>query len=282
MSNLLSIVVPEKLRKKVIETGHDQAGHMGTKKTRRMIGDHFYWPGMASQIAQYCKACPVCLKFNFKKTRKEPLHPLPVISQPWDRIAIDIVGKLPRTRRGNSYVLTIMDFATRYMEAVPLRKVDAQTTCNALMEVFARFGLPREILSDNGGNFTAGVTEKLMQMLGVKHIKCSPFHPESNGMLERSHQVLKKTLDKLGASQSNWDEYLPQTLLALRTAPHATLGISPFHLLFGRDARTPVSVLRQNMEELEPAPKNIVQYITQLYQELEECQDLVEKKDKEA
>lgn len=76
----VSIVVPEKLRKKVIEAGHDQAGHMGTKKTRRMIGDQFYWPGMASQIAQYCKACPVCLEYNFKKTTKEPLHPLPVIS----------------------------------------------------------------------------------------------------------------------------------------------------------------------------------------------------------
>lgn len=137
------------------------------------------------------------------------------------------------------------------------------------MEVFAHFGLPREILSDNGSNFVAGVTEKLMKMLGVKHIKCSPFHPESNGMLERSHQVLKKTLDKLGASQTNWDEYLPQTLLALRTAPHAALGISPYHLLFGRDARTPVSELRQRMEELEPAPKNVVEYISQLYKELE-------------
>ena len=94
-----------------------------------------------------------------------------------------------------------MDFATRYMEAVPLQKVDAQTTCNALMEVFPNFGLPREILSDNGGNFTAGVIE-LMQMLGVKHIKCSPFHPESNGMLERSHQVLKKTLGATGTSVS--------------------------------------------------------------------------------
>ena len=273
------IVAPEPLRKTVIKAGHDHAGHLGAKKTRKMVESQFYWPGMASQIAKYCRACPVCLRYNSKKTKKEPLHPLPVISQPWDRVAIDIVGKLPRTRRGNCFILTVMDFATRYMEAIPLRRVDAVTTCNALMEVFAHFGLPREILSDNGSNFVAEVTEKLIKLLGVKHIKCSPYHPESNGMLERSHQVLKKTLDKLGASQTNWDEYL---LLALRTAPHAALGISPYHLLFGRDARTPVSELRQRMEELEPAPKRVVEYISQLYKELETCQALVEKKDAEA
>ena len=281
-SDMMAIVVPAQLRPTVLRAGHNQTGHMGTKKTKKMIETHFYWPRMGKQITEHCKACPVCLQFNFKKTRKEPLHPLPVVSRPWDKIAIDIVGKLPRTKRGHAYILTIMDFATRYMEAVPLRRVDAGTTCNALLEVFARFGLPSEILSDNGSNFVAGVTEKLLKMLNVKHIKCSPFHPESNGMLERSHQVLKKTLDKLGATKSNWDDFLPQTLMALRTAPHAALGISPFHLLFGRDARTPVSALRQNMEELEPAPKNIVDYISQLYQEAEECQKLVEKSDTEA
>ena len=282
LSEALAIVVPAQMREIVLKAGHDQTGHMGMKKTRKMIETHFYWPRMSKQIAQHCKACPVCLKFNFKKTRKEPLHPLPVVSRPWDKIAIDIVGKLPRTKHGHAYILTIMDFATRYMEAVPLRRVDATTTCNALLEVFARFGLPSEILSDNGSNFVAGVTEKLLKMLNVKHIKCSPFHPESNGMLERSHQVLKKTLDKLGATKTNWDDFLPQTLMALRTAPHAALGISPFHLLFGRDARTPVSALRQNMEELEPAPQSIVDYISQLYQEAEECQKIVEQSDAEA
>ena len=86
------------------------------------------------------------------------------------------------------------------MEAIPLRRVDAKTTCQALLELFARYGIPKEILSDNGGNFIAGLTESLMKLLGTYHIKSSPFHPATNGMLEHSHQVLKKTLDKLGAT----------------------------------------------------------------------------------
>ena len=136
-SDMMAIVVPAQLRPTVLKAGHNQTGHMGTKKTKKMIETHFYWPRMGKQITEHCKACPVCLQFNFKKTRKEPLHPLPVVSRPWDKIAIDIVGKLPRTKRGHAYILTIMDFATRYMEAVPLRRVDAGTTCNALLE-----GLP--------------------------------------------------------------------------------------------------------------------------------------------
>ena len=228
------IVVPSRLREKVMKAAHDQAGHFGVKKSKQLIQGCFYWPAMGQDISKHCKSCSICLKYNYKKTRREPLHPLPVIATPWERIAIDIVGKMPRTRRGNVYILTIMDFATRYMEAIPLRRVDAKTTCNALLEVFARYGVPKELLSDNGSNFIAGITESLMKMLGVYHIKSSPFHPATNGMLERSHQVLKKTVDKLGATVKNWDEYLPQTLMALRTAPHAALGMTPFHLLFGR------------------------------------------------
>ena len=131
------IVVPTVLRKPVLQAGHDLAGHFGSKKSKTLIQAHFWWPGMGRDIVQYCKACPICLKFNHKKTRKEPLCPLPVITRPWSRIAIDIVGKFQRTKRGNAYILTIMDFATRYMEAIPLPRIDAATTCDALLEVFA-------------------------------------------------------------------------------------------------------------------------------------------------
>ena len=237
---------------------------------------------MGQDIVQHCKTCKECLKFNHKKTRKEPLHPLPVISTPWERIAIDIVGKLPRTARGHSYILTLMDFGTRYMEAIPLKRVDAHTTCEALLEVFARFGVPKEVLSDNGSNFIATVTETLMKKLKCYHIKASPFHPQTNGMLERSHQVLKKTLDKLGCTKKNWDDYLAPTLMALRTAPHAALGVTPFELMFGREARTPIAALREEMEGEQKTPRSVVEYMQDLYQRMEESQKLVEREDSKA
>ena len=278
----LLVVIPKDLRRKVLERGHDLAGHMGIKKTKKMVQAHFYWPQMGQDIVQHCKTCKECLKFNHKKTKKEPLHPLPVISTPWERIAIDIVGKLPRTARGHSYILTLMDFGTRYMEAIPLKRVDAHTTCEALLEVFARFGVPKEVLSDNGSNFIATVTETLMKKLKCYHIKASPFHPQTNGMLERSHQVLKKTLDKLGCTKKNWDDYLAPTLMALRTAPHAALGVTPFELMFGREARTPIDALREEMEGEQKTPRSVVKYMQDLYQRMEESQELVEREDSKA
>ena len=276
------IVVPTVLRKPVLQAGHDLAGHFGSKKSKTLIQAHFWWPGMGRDIVQYCKACPICLKFNHKKTRKEPLCPLPVITRPWSRIAIDIVGKFQRTKRGNAYILTIMDFATRYMEAIPLPRIDAATTCDALLEVFARFGIPDEVLSDNGTNFVAQLSEEFLKLFKIHHIKTSPFHPQTNGMLERSHQTMKKTLDKLGSSTTNWDQYLAPTLMALRTAPHAALGMSPFQLLFGREARTPVSALREGMEQVTMVPKNVLDYLEDLYDKMEKTQALVQERDLKA
>ena len=123
------IVVPKKLKNQVLQAGHDFTGHFGSKKSKTLIQAHFWWPGMGRDIVQYCKACEICQRFNNKKTRKEPLCPLPVIDTPWSRIAIDIVGKFERTKKGNAYILTIMDFATRYMEAIPLPRIDAATHC---------------------------------------------------------------------------------------------------------------------------------------------------------
>ena len=280
--DLARIVVPKELRNQVLQAGHDFAGHFGNKKSKTLIQAHFWWPGMGRDIVQYCKACKTCQRFNHKKTRKEPLCPLPVIDTPWSRIAIDIVGKFERTRKGNAYILTIMDFATRYMEAIPLPRVDAATTCNALLEVFARFGIPKEVLSDNGSNFVAQLAEEFMKMFKVHHIRTSPFHPQTNGMLERSHQTMKKTLDKLGSSTKNWDEYLAPTLMALRTAPHAALGMSPFQLLFGREARTPISVLREGMEQTTKVPKNVLDYLDELYDKMDKAQALVHERDTKA
>ena len=87
-----------------------------------------------------------------------------------------------------------MDFATRYPEAVPLRKIDADTVADALCQTFSRFGLPDELLSDRGSNFLSKVLTALLNMLKIAHLKTSPYHPQSNGMLERFHGTLKAML----------------------------------------------------------------------------------------
>jgi len=98
--------------------------------------------------------------------------------------------------------------------------------------------VPETILTDNGTNFVAEVTEELLSHLQCTHITSSPYHPQSNGMVERFHGVLKKVMDKIakGNSKTQWKELLPSVLMALRTAKHTALGVSPYHLLFGRSS----------------------------------------------
>lgn len=131
---------------------------------------------------------------NVKKLAKAPLQPLPLIDEPWTRVAVDVVGPLPRTKRGH----TLVDFATRYPEAIPVRTVDAPTVTQAIMDMFSRFGLPDQLLSDNGGVFRGKLAQELMSRLGVKQLRTSPYRPQTNGMLERWHRTLKAVEEDSG------------------------------------------------------------------------------------
>ena len=101
------------------------AGHLGAEKTRRRILRRFYWPTVFRDIDEYCRCCVKCQKTNTRKVPPAPLVPLPVITEPFQRIAMDIVGPLPKSRLGNRFILVICDYATRYPEAIPLRSIDA-------------------------------------------------------------------------------------------------------------------------------------------------------------
>lgn len=123
------LVVPTKFRRQILQLGHDipMAGHLGIKKTRERILKYFFWPGIFNDTKQYCRSCPKCQKGTSKtQVSKVPLVQIPRIDVPFQRIAIDMVGPLPRTKRGNQYVLVICDYATKYPEAIPLRSQEAE------------------------------------------------------------------------------------------------------------------------------------------------------------
>jgi len=119
--NPYKIVVPAALKTKILELGHGKSGHFGGKKTRRHIQAHFYWPGIGRDIQDHCKRCPQCMAFNSHKQDVQPQQPIPVVTQPWKKLAMDIVGPLTTTSARHKYMLTVIDLATRYPVAVPLR-----------------------------------------------------------------------------------------------------------------------------------------------------------------
>lgn len=276
------IAVPKDLRSSIFHTAHtiSLAGHLGKRKTASRIAQHFYWPGLGRDVKQMCRQCSDCQKGNRRKPTRAPLIPLPVMERPWQRIAVDIVGPLDRSRRGNRYLLTVMDFATRYPEAIPLRRTDAATVCEKLIETFSRYGIPEELLSDRGSNFLAKLTKELMEKLGVKHIKTSPYHPQTNGTLERFHSTLKQMLRKTCKDVKDWDLWIPHLLFAYRETPHSTTGFAPFELMFGREIRGPLLALKQQWIVKETQPQSVVKFILDTQEKLKKTLELASKTEK--
>uniref|UniRef100_A0A3Q3BI90 Gypsy retrotransposon integrase-like protein 1 n=1 Tax=Kryptolebias marmoratus TaxID=37003 RepID=A0A3Q3BI90_KRYMA len=150
------LVVPKSLRPIVLQLAHSVpwAGHLGYVKTFSRMSNRFFWPQQFSDTVQYCKSCPQCqLTAPCKKGDRAPLIPMPVIDTPFSRIAMDVVGPLEKSSSGHKYILVVCDYATRYPEAFPLRRVKARQIANCLIQMFSRVGIPREILTDQGSNF---------------------------------------------------------------------------------------------------------------------------------
>ena len=120
-------------------------GHFEVKRTTARVRKHFAWPGLSVDIKSLCTSCPQCQKAARNDHSTAPLVPLPVITVPFSRLAFDVVGPLPRTRSGFKYVLTCMCYASKYPEAIPLKRVDAQSVAEGMVEVYSRTGLPTEI-----------------------------------------------------------------------------------------------------------------------------------------
>ena len=116
---------------------------------------------------------------------RSPLVPMPIIDVPFDRIALDIVGPLPKTSRGHRYILVIVDYATRYPEALPLRAATSKAVARELMLLFSRVGMAREILTDQGSCFMSRVMKELLGLLQITQLRTSVYHPQTDGLVER-------------------------------------------------------------------------------------------------
>ena len=192
----------------------------------------------------YCRSCDICQRTIAKgKVNKVPLGKVPLIEEPFKRVAMDIVGPItPASERGNRFILTVMDYATRYPEATPLKNIDTETVAEALVAIYSRVGVPAEVLSDRGTQFTSDLMREVGRILSIKQLVCSPYHPIANGLIEHFNGTLKSMLKRMCAEKpKHWDRYINALLFAYREAPHESLGFSPFELLYGRTVRGPVS-----------------------------------------
>jgi len=204
--------------------------------------------GFGSDMTRFCRSCAICQRTIAKgRVPSVPLRKMPIVDTPFERVAVDLVGPIfPATERGTKYILTMMDYATRYPEAVHLNDIQAQTVAEALVNMFTRVGVPKEILRDQGSQFLSAVMKKEMyRLLSLKQLVTTPYHPICNGLIEKFNGTLKNMSRHMcDEKPKSWDRYIGPVLFAYREVKQDSLGYWPFELLYGRTVRGPMSIER--------------------------------------
>jgi len=278
------LVVPKQFRPQLLKLVHDNpwTGHLGVNKTKERLLTEFYWPKCFKDCENYVRTCNTCQRVGKANERyKAPMKLVATIKEPFHRLIIDIVGPLPKTAAGNRYILTMLCAATRFPEAVPLDVASSSRIVDALLETFSRIGFPKEIQCDNGSVFTSVLTTTFLERCGTRIIHSSIQHPQSNAV-ERTHSVIKRLLRALCyENKTEWDRGLPATMFALRTIPNASTGFAPAELVFGRNLRTPLRMLKEKWTYPE-SEQSVVDYVLTLLERLARSQELAEANMREA
>ena len=262
------LLVPKEYRSKVMYLSHSHplGAHLGTEKNYERVLTRFYWSGIKREIQDYCRCCPECQLHSPKVHYRNPLIPLPIIEIPFSRIGMDIVRPLPKSSRGHRYILVIMDYATRYPEAIPLRAATGKAVAWEVFQLFSRVGIANEILTDQGSCFMSTVMKEMCKLLKIQRIQTSLYHPQTDGLMERFNQTLKQMLRRMiVVDGKDWDQLLPHLLFSIREVPQASTGFSPFELLYGRRPRGLLDLAKEAWEQQPSRYRSLVEHIDQMH-----------------
>jgi hypothetical protein len=263
---------------KIISEMHNcpVGGHQGIQRTIERIKLYISWSGLEDDVTQYIKTCKTC-QLN-KETRSKIKLPLTVTdtqATPWDKLYLDVVGPLPLTGRNMKYILTCQDNLSKYLMATPLENQTADVVAEAFVRnVILIYGIPNEILTDQGTNFMSDVFKSICKLFKIKKICTTAYHPESNGALERSHRTLTDYLRCFcDAKASDWDDWLPFACFTYNTTPHTVTKYTPYEVLFGRIANIP-----GKLQKVPQPLYNFDDIVLGIKQKMQNCQQIARER----
>ena len=224
---------PPHERSELIRTAH-LFGHLGTHAlTQHLFHKGYWWPGMRADIEEAVSDCNECLKFNVVKTGYHPLHPIRA-KLPGDHWLIDI-AHLPRSRDNCEHMLVVVDVFTGFVILRALEHTGSDLIARTLFDIMTLLGPPRIIQHDRGANFVSDVVASFTRLLGIEQRVTSPYHPQSDGKVERAIRSIKDIICKmLKGSFQHWPLFLPMVQLSYNARIHQLTGSSPYVLFFGR------------------------------------------------
>ena len=241
------IVVPPKLRLKILKSFHDppHMSHLGRNKTMFKLSERFYWPSMSIDLKLYLDSCLKCAINKKSQPIRQGLLQVYEVTAPFELVSIDILGPFPVTDKNNSYVLSCVDHFSNYPELIALPNITAKTTADAFVEILVtRHGCPQRICSDRGSNFFSAFFKRLNERLQIKQTFATSFSPQTNSKVERFNRVITACIKMyINENHDNWDNILPDLQFAYRTSRIEGMSFSPFEIIYGRKAKLPSDVL---------------------------------------
>lgn len=243
-----------KLRATILKIYHDTAAngaHFGRDRTIYKIKTRYFWPSMYKDIKNYVKSCIPCAQSNPR--RQKPFGTLRPIKPPegiWQLVSMDFHGPIsPTSSRGNKYIIALTDILSKFVITKAVRDNTAQTVVRFLKEdVISKFGTPRCVLTDNGTHFTSAVTNELFKKIGTTHLYSTPYHPQTNGQIERYNSTMDAKIATLSnARKTDWDEQLSFVTFNYNSSIHASTKQTPFEMMYGRTSVLPSDIQEPNV-----------------------------------
>lgn len=261
---------------RILEQNHEGAcgGHYALKITlHKVLQEGYVWPSLQKDVYHWCKSCTACQVMGSRILKPE-LRKTIIAFDIFEKWGLDAIGPLPVTSRGKCYILTAVDYLSRWAEAKAVKQVTAKEVAKFIYEdICCRFGMPLEILSDNAQSFRSELVEYLCKKVKIRHTFATPYYPQCNGLNERFNGELVRMLTKLTEHHGkNWDLELPGALWAYRTAVKTGTGFTPFHLVYGKQVILPIELEVFSLRMLLKLTGNVSNYFQERLLYLEQAQ----------
>ncbi|XP_037829581.1 uncharacterized protein LOC112450694 [Kryptolebias marmoratus] len=269
------LVLPEELRAQVLQSLHNDMGHLGYDRTLNLVRTRFFWPRMAVEVEQKVKTCERCIR---RKSPPEKAAKLVNITttRPLELVCMDFLSLEPDSSN-TSNILVITDHFTKFSLALPTPNQKSKTVARCLWDQFiVHYGIPERLHSDQGPDFEAKLIKELCDISGIKKIRTTPYHPRGNPT-ERFNRTLLSMLGTLESKQkSHWKQYVMPLVHAYNCTRNDVTGFTPYELMFGRKPKLAVD-LAFGLPLNKDRKVTHSQYIENLKKRLEESYKLASK-----
>ena len=247
-ANMIKLEISDKNKLEILRHFHEELGHLGITKMTELIRKTYNWNGLQGDVKNYVNSCSACAQR--KKSSHQNRQDLKITaSKPLEKIMLDIAGPLTSSKNGYQYVLGIVDVYSRFLMLIPIRSISSRSILNIIQTRWIpMFGVPELFITDGARNLNSKLVEDLSLEYGMQKLTCSPYHSNSNGIIERSFQTVKDMIYATVSSHGgDWVDTLPIIEIGLRSAIHSTIRVSPYEVIFGRLPNLP-QFIPQNLK----------------------------------